>query len=796
MSSTLSILDHTRGADYHADGSKRIYFAAAGINVRGDLPNLLWVATNFPGHKIFLLHVLQPSRLTPYSRYARGIETKTVQENLKMYHRTLRNNGLEGEEVYIKMEAVEEGIVKLIFQHGIKNLVMGAAAREMVYIESKVTKYVSDKGSASCQIWFLHEGRVIKTRYENMITEGGSSMKETYKESLAFGKTEKESIEAACKAPTTENPLSEKMPPVKEKKTVDAMAVNATAIRITPSELERTMDDEFHEQLKQAMQEADNAKIEAFEESLKRQKAEKNAVEAARRAEAAEKIYLDEVRIRQESEDAILKHKQKLEKMGNQLVALMEELNIVVKTKSLLQGEVAESKKTVEELREKIVSSVQMLLSYKNEHDELKVACDNAFRAADALRQQAESAAMLSASLSQFLSEFSYSEIASATCYFHPSLKIDERGSRGIYRGILHHTEVAIKMLYGDSLKGPSEYRLEVDALSRLRHPNIVTLIGVCPEALAIIYEHLPNGTLEDRLNCKDNSSPLSWQTRIRIAFELCSVLIFLHSSEPKCFVHGALNPSNILLDANFTTKISHFGTCRAITTADLTLKYYVNRLGNVLKRMIMQRAADEGFSQSHSPVASCTYIDPEYIITGETTPQLDVYSFGKIILRLLTGKEASGITDKLQRALDEGSLATLLDCSAGDWPYLHAQQLAHIAVRCSDMNRENRPHLESEVLEALRTMKESCQGSSTISPSVGDQDAQPPPYIVCPIYQDVMKDPNVAADGFTYEAEAIQEWINSGHDTSPMTNLTLSHTNLVPNHALRSAIQEWLRHH
>ncbi len=70
----------------------------------------------------------------------------------------------------------------------------------------------------------------------------------------------------------------------------------------------------------------------------------------------------------------------------------------------------------------------------------------------------------------------------------------------------------------------------------------------------------------------------------------------------------------------------------------------------------------------------------------------------------------------------------------------------------------------------------------------------QPPSYFVCPIFQEVMRDPHVAADGFTYEAEAIRGWLDSGHDTSPMTNSKLAHHNLVPNRALRSAIQDWLQ--
>lgn len=169
-------------------------------------------------------------------------------------------------------------------------------------------------------------------------------------------------------------------------------------------------------------------------------------------------MYNEEARIRRESEVAFLRHKQKLENMSSEVVALMEELENTLKKKSLLEDEIAESKKNVWESREKIVSSVKMLLSYKNEQDELKVTRDHALGAAESLRQQAESA-KLSSSLPQFPFEFSYSEIGNATCYFHPSFRINERG---IYKSTLHHMEVAIKLRHGDSLRGPLEYRLEV----------------------------------------------------------------------------------------------------------------------------------------------------------------------------------------------------------------------------------------------------------------------------------------------------------------------------------------------
>uniref|UniRef100_A0A803M2J2 RING-type E3 ubiquitin transferase n=1 Tax=Chenopodium quinoa TaxID=63459 RepID=A0A803M2J2_CHEQI len=306
----------------------------------------------------------------------------------------------------------------------------------------------------------------------------------------------------------------------------------------------------------------------------------------------------------------------------------------------------------------------------------------------------------------------------------------------------------------------------KVGILIKFRHPNVVTLMGVCPEAWAIVYEFLPNGSLQDRLNSTGDMDniPLSWKTRIRIATELCCALIFLHSHGPERVVHGALNPTSIFLDSNFTCKIS-----------DLGLSHLETSTSSLLSN-------------------SSSYTDPEYIMTGVATPAMDVYSFGLILLELLTGKPAFGITYELEDALDENSFDTLLDSSAGDWPFVQAEQLARLALRCCEENASDRPDLESDVWRILEPMRTSCGGSTSYH--LGDEHRQAPSYSICPIFQEVMKDPHVAADGYTYEAEALQGWLDSDHDTSPMTNLQLEHCNLVPNHALRSAIQEWRQRH
>jgi len=255
----------------------------------------------------------------------------------------------------------------------------------------------------------------------------------------------------------------------------------------------------------------------------------------------------------------------------------------------------------------------------------------------------------------------------------------------------------------------------QVNVLSKMRHPNLITLVGACPEAWTLIYEYLPNGSLEDRLSCKDNSPPLSWQTRIRIATELCSVLIFLHSSKPHSIVHGDLKPANILLDENFVTKLSDFGICRLLD----------HKEGSSNNTTICRT----------DPKGTFVYMDPEFVSTGELSPKSDVYSFGIILLRLLTARQALGITKEVRYALDKGTLKTLLDPLAGDWPFVQAEMLAHMALRCCEMNRKNRPDLASEVWRVLEPMKASC-GTSSFSQLGSEEHFQPPSYFTCPIFQ------------------------------------------------------------
>ncbi|KAL5572863.1 hypothetical protein UlMin_022460 [Ulmus minor] len=820
------------------------------LHVHVPAPKIPLMGTKFPASS------LKPQEVSAY----REIERQEMHRILDEYLLICRRTGAQTDKLHIEMDSIEMGIVELISQHNIRKLVMGAAAdkhvsscRRMMDLKSKKAIFVRQHAPDSCHIYFTCKGLLIHTRASNAVgatvemrslslqpssnvqaeqanhlrsqsvnlgqnsqarvtssaldvfcrvrsdKAGGSIASVTSHDGTEELSTPRSRIgsEGSCDPwdgiPRSYSPGSGystcSSTPMVDLALIplvrngSASVSDSTALPPSkedfshsspPSVLDGSIDDTLYDHLEQAFAEAEHAKREAFQEAVRRGKAERDAIDAIRRAKTSEGLYAEELKQRKLIEEALRKEREVLENMKNQRDQVMEELQAAQNQKSLLENQVAESDAMVKELEQKIISAVDLLQNYKKEQEELQMERDNTLREAEELRRKQGEGT--STNMPQFFSEFSFSEIEEATRNFDLSLKIGEGGYGSIYKGLLRYTQVAIKMLHAHSMQGPSEFQQEVDVLSKLRHPNLVTLIGACPEAWSLVYEYLPNGSLEDRLSCKDNTPPLSWQTRIRIVTELCSVLVFLHSSKPHSVVHGDLKPANILLDANFVSKLSDFGICRLLS---------------------------QGESSSNNTTLCCrtdpkgtfAYMDPEFLSTGELTSKSDVYSFGIILLRLLTGRSALGITKEVQYALDAGNLKTLLDPLAGDWPFVQAEQLARLALRCCEMNRKNRADLASDVWRVLEPMRASCGGSSSFRLGTGEH-FQPPPYFICPIFQEVMQDPHVAADGFTYEAEAVRGWLDSGHDTSPMTNLKLEHCNLVPNLALRSAIQEWLQQH
>ncbi|GLJ23573.1 hypothetical protein SUGI_0446560 [Cryptomeria japonica] len=326
-----------------------------------------------------------------------------------------------------------------------------------------------------------------------------------------------------------------------------------------------------------------------------------------------------------------------------------------------------------------------------------------------------------------------------------------------------------LKTLREDSLQCWQEFQREVNILRGIQHPNLVTILGNCFERGCIIYEQMPHGFLADRLSCKTGAPPLSWQDRTRIAMEVCSSVQFLHSSKPYPIVHRDLKPENILLDENDVSKTSNFGLARPLS---------------------------EVVQGEPEPGRTFLYMDPEYMSSGKYKTNSDVYSLGVIILQLLTGKSALGLVNEVESALDSGELKQILDSSAGEWPYAHATQVAELALLCTEPVREKRPDLEPTVMKMLEKLHNIAIAEIDADRPRTAEVTDVPSCFFCPILKEIMQDPCVAADGFTYEREAMEEWFYQGHDTSPMTNVKLELMSLISNHSLRSAILQWQERH
>lgn len=166
------------------------------------------------------------------------------------------------------------------------------------------------------------------------------------------------------------------------------------------------------------------------------------------------------MRQRKEIEEALAKEREELESMKKLRDEVMEELQAAQNQKSLLETQIEESNEMVKELEQKILSAVELLQNYKKERDELQMERDSALREAEELRRKQGEAT--STHIPQFFSEFSFLEIEEATRNFDLSLKIGEGGYGSIYKGLLRHTQVAIKMLNAYSMQGPSEFQQEV----------------------------------------------------------------------------------------------------------------------------------------------------------------------------------------------------------------------------------------------------------------------------------------------------------------------------------------------
>ncbi|KAL6651189.1 hypothetical protein ACP70R_010114 [Stipagrostis hirtigluma subsp. patula] len=782
---------------------------------------------------------MRPQELHAYRQH----EIEKMEKKLHEYIMLCRRLKVNCDKVTIQKDNIAEGIMELIALHGITKLVVGAAAdknysKTMKAPTSKTALTIMEGAAPSCRIWFTCKGFLIATREtdaevpavspspaplpscsisnqmssmmihvsENevpsskvsttndmgrsrtdvlcspsQITAGTLLQPLEHVEPDFGGKARRprssedfsadfsRSQNSCCSASPNNNAASISRTPVVNKNNIFELG---SGTHLSAHDLHDRISSASHglDEPTETIHEIEFLKKEVHEECSRRRNAERELHSALQKVKELENSYMHELRQRNALEEMHGRQSQEIEGMRRHKDEAYAALYNANEQKLTLERQISEIELYVKDNEDKLATNKHLLEELQADYDRILHERDAAITEAAELREKYRQGVL--APTEALSTKFSLIELQQATQGFDPTFKIGEGGFGSVYKGFLRNTTVAIKLLHPQSMQGQLEFHQEASVLSTVRHPNLVTLIGTCPEAFGLVYEFFPNGSLEDRLACKNNTPPLTWQTRTRIIGEMCSALIFLHSNKPHPVVHGDLKPDNILLDANYSSKLGDFGICR--------LLIQTNTCSTTLYR-------------TTNPRGTLSYMDPEFLITGELTPRSDVYSFGIIILRLLTGKQPPRIAEIVEEAIEKGNLHSILDTSAGSWPFVQANQLAHIALRCAELSRRRRPDLMLDVWKVVEPLMKSA--SLTVRPLAGttaSDDTCIPSYFICPILQEIMNNPYVAADGFTYEAEAIRGWIDSGHSTSPMTNLKLEHHQLVPNRALRSAIREW----
>ncbi|KAL1095737.1 hypothetical protein V6Z11_D06G176400 [Gossypium hirsutum] len=216
--------------------------------------------------------------------------------------------------------------------------------------------------------------------------------------------------------------------------------------------------------------------------------------------------------------------------------------------------------------------------------------------------------------------QFNLSTIQAAVNNFSSDNKIGEGGFGEVYKGKLcNGQEIAVKRLSKSSNQGTEEFKNELALLTKLQHRNLVRLLGFCldGEEKLLVYEYVPNKSLDFFLFDPETQGNLEWSARYRIIEGICRGLLYLHEDSRLRIIHRDLKASNILLDEDMNAKISDFGMARIF-------------------------GVDQTQTNTRRIVGTYGYMAPEYAMHGQFSMKSDVFSFGVLVLEIISGKKNS----------------------------------------------------------------------------------------------------------------------------------------------------------
>ncbi|KAI5393057.1 cysteine-rich receptor-like protein kinase 44 isoform X1 [Lathyrus oleraceus] len=282
--------------------------------------------------------------------------------------------------------------------------------------------------------------------------------------------------------------------------------------------------------------------------------------------------------------------------------------------------------------------------------------------------------------------QFNFNTISNATNDFFVSNKLGEGGFGVVYKGRLSSgQEIAAKRLSRDSGQGDSEFKNEVLLVAKLQHRNLVRLLGFCLEGRerVLVYEFVHNKSLDSFIFDQAKRAQLYWEIRYKIILGIARGILYLHEDSRLRIIHRDLKASNILLDEEMNPKIADFGMARLF-------------------------GEDQTQENTNKIVGTYGYMAPEYAMHGQFSVKSDVFSFGILILEIVSGIKNSGIRDGENieylssfawRNWKEGVATNIIDPTLNNDSRNEIMRCIHIGLLCVQENVASRPTMASVVV-------------------------------------------------------------------------------------------------
>ncbi|KAL9283972.1 putative L-type lectin-domain containing receptor kinase II.2 RLK-Pelle-L-LEC family [Arabidopsis thaliana] len=291
---------------------------------------------------------------------------------------------------------------------------------------------------------------------------------------------------------------------------------------------------------------------------------------------------------------------------------------------------------------------------------------------------------------------YSFRNLYKATRGFRENRLLGAGGFGKVYKGELPSgTQIAVKRVYHNAEQGMKQYVAEIASMGRLRHKNLVQLLGYCRRKgeLLLVYDYMPNGSLDDYLFNKNKLKDLTWSQRVNIIKGVASALLYLHEEWEQVVLHRDIKASNILLDADLNGRLGDFGLAR-----------FHDRGENL---------------QATHVVGTIGYMAPELTAMGVATTKTDIYAFGSFILEVVCGRRPVEPDRPPEQMLllkwvatcgKRDTLMDVVDSKLGDFKAKEAKLLLKLGMLCSQSNPESRP--------SMRHIIQYLEGNATI-PSI-----------------------------------------------------------------------------